>query len=271
MREANDRGYECLILSDCTGATDPGNHDAALHMVTMQGGVFGCVWPTSARRHRPRTVTEGQDHPDARSTDQRLTCRRAVPVRVRPRHHRAGDHRHAARLRRARRLRRDARQRRRACCSRSSPPLKEVLAAARAAGMTVIHTREGHRARPVRLPAGQAAAAASRACASATRARRAASSIRGEYGHDIIDELAPVARRAGRSTSRARARSTPPTLGAILHDARASRSLIVTGVTTEVCVHTTVREANDRGYECLVLVRLRRLLLPRVPAGRPAT
>jgi nicotinamidase-related amidase len=48
MRDANDRGYECLLLTDCTGATDAGNYEAALKMVTMQGGVFGAIAHSSA-------------------------------------------------------------------------------------------------------------------------------------------------------------------------------------------------------------------------------
>ena len=48
MRDANDRGYECLLLTDCTGATDVGNYEAALKMVTMQGGVFGAIAHSSS-------------------------------------------------------------------------------------------------------------------------------------------------------------------------------------------------------------------------------
>jgi len=130
------------------------------------------------------------------------------------------------------------------------PPLREVLAATRAAGIAVIHTREGHLpdlsdCPPAKLSRG---APSMRIGDPGPRGRIL---IRGEYGHDIIDDLAPlpgelVIDKPGKgSFCNTGLRDILAELGIA--------SLIVTGVTTEVCVHTTVREANDRGYECLVL------------------
>jgi nicotinamidase-related amidase len=130
------------------------------------------------------------------------------------------------------------------------PPLKEVLATARSTGLTVIHTREGHvpdlsDCPPAKLNRGEPSL---RIGDPGPKGRIL---VRGEYGHDIIDDLAPVEGelvidKPGKGSFHATG------LGAEL-EARGITSLVVTGVTTEVCVHTTVREANDRGYECLVL------------------
>ena len=126
-------------------------------------------------------------------------------------------------------------------------PLQRVLAAAREAGMTIIHTREGHRPDMADCPPAKFA----RGAFIGTDSPKGRILIRGEYGHDIVDELRPAPGEAV---------VDKPGKGAFyatelqdLLDKGGIRSLLVTGVTTEVCVHTTVREANDRGYECLVL------------------
>jgi nicotinamidase-related amidase len=130
------------------------------------------------------------------------------------------------------------------------PPLAEVLAAGRASGMLVIHTREGHLpdlsdCPPAKLQRGKPSMRIGDVGANGRIL------IRGEYGHDIVDELAPidgetVIDKPGKGAFYATELQTVLQTAGITH-------LIVTGVTTEVCVHTTVREANDRGYDALVL------------------
>ncbi len=130
------------------------------------------------------------------------------------------------------------------------PPLADVLVAARSAGMLVIHTREGHLpdlsdCPPAKLRRGKPSQRIGDVGANGRIL------IRGEYGHDIIDELAPipgeiVIDKPGKGAFYATELETVLQTAGITH-------LVVTGVTTEVCVHTTVREANDRGYDALVL------------------
>jgi nicotinamidase-related amidase len=134
--------------------------------------------------------------------------------------------------------------------ARTVGPTRRLLAGARATGIPVIHTREGHLpdlsdCPPAKLRRG---APSMRIGDPGPRGRIL---VRGEEGHDIVDELAPlpgepVIDKPGKGAFYATG------LGDLL-STMDIQSLVVAGVTTEVCVHTTVREANDRGYECLVL------------------
>jgi nicotinamidase-related amidase len=128
-------------------------------------------------------------------------------------------------------------------------PCRNLLEAARALGMMVIHTREGHR--PDMTDAYKAKVErGSPTLRIGDLGPMGRILIRGEAGHDIIDELYP---RAGEPVIDKPGKGSfyATDLELILKN-RQIQSLIVCGVTTEVCVHTTVREANDRGFRCLI-------------------
>jgi nicotinamidase-related amidase len=129
-------------------------------------------------------------------------------------------------------------------------PTQKVLEAARKRKMLVIHTREGHRPDLSDLPQSKKLRGHLKT-GIGDKGPMGRILVRGEYGHDIVDDLKPapgepVVDKPGKGAFYA------TDLDSMLHN-RGIRSLVVCGVTTEVCVNTTVREANDRGYDCLVL------------------
>ena len=133
---------------------------------------------------------------------------------------------------------------------RAVPPAERVLKAARHHQLLVVHTREGHRADLTDCPPSKKARGRLKA-GIGDPGPMGRILVRGEEGHDIVKELypepgEPIVDKPGKGAFFA------TDLDAILKNRGIAR-LVVCGVTTEVCVNTTVREANDRGYDCLVL------------------
>lgn len=260
MRDANDRGYECLLLSDCTAATDPGNHAAALKMVKMQGGVFGSVADSTTLLAALDLPADGVPNgtPNGMPAAAELPERMATVPTAKPYAYDMPVGKTALIMIDFQRdfflpggfgdaLGNDI-ELLKACV----PGARTLLAACRGAGMTIVHTLEAHKpdlsdlhpakARRGNPPPGR------RIGDDSDMGRIL---VRNEPGNGIIEELAPAEGERA-LFKRAKGAFYDTDLEPWLRG-KGVTHLLIAGVTTEVCVQTTMREANDRGFDCLLV------------------
>ena len=251
------RGFECCLITDGTGATDEGNHQAAHKMVTMQHGVFGCIassdailkvldalpsrpmsgpctWPP--RPFRPLVLEATTSTIEAKPFPFAFSPSSVALVMI----DWQSDFLDARGFGAS--LGNDVTSLRRGVQN-----AKKLLELFRSKGLTVAHTLEAHSsdlsdvhpAKKRRCPKIGEQGALGRVL------------VKGEAGNAIIDELQPrdseiIIHKPGKGAFYATSLEMQLRAAGCTH-------LIMTGVTTEVCVQTTAREANDRGFEVLVV------------------
>lgn len=254
MREANDLGYECLLLTDTTGATEVANRDAIFSMVKKQGGVFGAVASsddfiaaiTGTPVPEPAPAVEESVGPVANVPgavpyvyDFPILKTALIMIDFQKDFIYKGGFGDA--------LGNDV-DTLKACL----PGAARILTAARAAGIKVVHTLESHKPDLSDLPRSKLLRGnPPEGLRIGDKGDMGRILVRGEPGNGIIDEVAPIegeklVYKPGKGAFYATDLTEYLESNGITH-------LLFAGVTTEVCVQTTMREANDRGYECLLV------------------